>query len=76
MLLLFWVRETKILIDFKAKADAKKSGKVYTTSIDISLAAEMPPTTIENAEQLDEYIDKLRERLMVKLAKNKKIYLS
>lgn len=66
----------KILIDFKAKADAKKSGKAYTTSIDISLAAEMPPTTIENAEQLDEYIDKLRERLMVKLAKNKKIYLS
>jgi hypothetical protein len=66
----------KTLIDFKAKADAKKSGKVYTTSIDISLAAEMPPTTIENAEQLDEYIDKLRERLMVKLAKNKKIYLS
>ncbi|MCP4158880.1 MAG: BREX system P-loop protein BrxC, partial [Deltaproteobacteria bacterium] len=66
----------KKLIDFKAKADAKKSGKEYTTSIDVSLAAEMPPTTIENAEQLDDYIDKLRERLMVKLAKNKKIYLS
>jgi hypothetical protein len=66
----------KILIDYKAKADAKKSGKAYTTSIDISLAAEMPPTTIETPEQLDEYITKLRDRLMVKLAKNKKIYLS
>ncbi|CAH8283434.1 hypothetical protein EV196_102392 [Mariniflexile fucanivorans] len=66
----------KKLIDFKAKAEAKKSGKEYTTSIDVSLAAEMPPTTIETPEQLDEYITKLRERLMVKLAKNKKIYLS
>ncbi|WP_296317619.1 BREX system P-loop protein BrxC [Winogradskyella sp. UBA3174] len=66
----------KVLIDFKAKEEAKKSGKAYTTSIDVSLVAEMPPTTIENAEQLEAYITKLRERLMVKLAKNKKIYLS
>ncbi len=72
----FRAENFKILIDFKAKADAKKSGKDYTTSIDVSLAAEMPPTTIETPEQLDEYITKLRERLMVKLAKNKKIYLS
>lgn len=66
----------KNLIDYKAKEDAKKSGKEYTTSIEVSLVAEMPPTTIENAEQLDAYISKLRERLMVKLAKNKKIYVS
>lgn len=66
----------KKLDDFKDKEEAKKSGKEYTTSIDVSLAAEMPPTTIETPEQLEDYILKLRERLMVKLAKNKKIYLS
>ncbi|SKB34955.1 hypothetical protein [Maribacter arcticus] len=66
----------RILIDYKAKEDAQKTGKEYKTSIDVSLVAEMPPTTIENAEQLDAYISKLRERLMVKLAKNNKIYVS
>jgi hypothetical protein len=36
----------------------------------------MPPTTIETPEQLDEYINKLRERLMFKLAKNQKLFLN
>lgn len=66
----------KILDDHKAKEEAKKKGTDYTTSIEVSLVAEMPPTTIETPEQLDDYMAKLRERLMVKLAKNKKIYLS
>lgn len=72
----FRAENFKILIDFKAKEAAKKSGQNYTTSIDVSLAAEMAPTTIETPEQLEAYMTKLRERLMIKLAKNKKIYLS
>ena len=66
----------KRLDDYKAKIKAKKKGVIYVTSIDISIAAEMPPTTIETAEQLDEYLKKIRERLMIKLAKNKKIFLN
>ena len=72
----FRAENFKKLEDHKAQAEAKKSGKTYVTSIDVSVAAEMPPTTIETPEQLDEYINKLRERLMVKLAKNKKIFLN
>lgn len=72
----FKAENFKILDDFKAKAEAKKSGKEYQQSVNISVANEMPPTTIENAEQLEEYIKKLRERLMVKLAKNQKIFLN
>ncbi|UOK42521.1 MULTISPECIES: BREX system P-loop protein BrxC [Flavobacterium] len=66
----------KILEDFKAKAEAKKSGKEYQHSVTINVANEMPPTTIENAEQLEDYLKKLREKLMVKLAKNQKIFLN
>jgi hypothetical protein len=66
----------KKLEDYKAREKAKKSGESFVTSIDVSIAAEMPPTTIETVEQLDKYINKLRERLMVKLAKNKKIFLN
>jgi len=72
----FHAENFKKLEDYKAREEAKKSGKTYVTSIDVSVAAEMPPTTIETPEQLDEYINKLRERLMVKLAKNKKIFLN
>ncbi|MEL1241689.1 BREX system P-loop protein BrxC [Flavobacterium flavipallidum] len=72
----FRAENFKILEDFKAKAEAKKSGKDYTQSVTISVANEMPPTTIENAEQLEDYIKKLREKLMVKLAKNQKIFLN
>jgi hypothetical protein len=66
----------KALEDYKAKEEAKNTGQTYVASIDVSLAAEMPPTTIETPEQLDDYIKKLRDRLMVKLARNKKIFLN
>lgn len=72
----FKAENFKILDDFKAKAEAKKTGAAYQNSVTINVANEMPPTTIENAEQLEEYIKKLRERLMVKLAKNQKIFLN
>lgn len=72
----FRAENFKILEDFKAKAEAKKTGATYQQSVVINVANEMPPTTIENAEQLEDYIKKLRERLMVKLAKNQKIFLN
>jgi hypothetical protein len=72
----FRTENIKILEDFKAKAEAKKLGKEYQQSVTINVANEMPPTTIETAEQLEEYITKLRERLMFKLAKNQKIFLN
>ena len=72
----FKAENFKILDDFKAKAEAKKTGAAYQNSVTINVANEMPPTTIENAEQLEDYIKKLRERLMVKLAKNQKIFLN
>ena len=59
-----------------AKEEAKKSGNTYTQSVTINVANEMPPTIIETPEQLEDYIKKLRERLMVKLAKNQKIFLN
>lgn len=70
------VENFKKLEDYKAEQEAKSQGQDYVQSITVSVAAEMEPTKIENPEQLDEYIDKLRERLMVKLAKNKKIFLN
>ena len=72
----FRAENFKKLEDHKAQAEAKKSGKTYVTSIDVSVAAEMKPTTIENEEQLDEYLKKLKAKLMVKLSKNQKIWLS
>ena len=72
----FRAENFKKLEDYKAQEEAKKSGNTYVNSIVVSVAAEMPPTTIETPEQLDEYINKLRERLMLKLAKNKKIFLN
>ncbi|SEF86241.1 BREX system P-loop protein BrxC [Flavobacterium urumqiense] len=72
----FRAENFKVLEDFKAKAEAKKSGKEYQQSVIINVANEMPPTTIETPEQLEVYISKLRERLMVKLAKNQKIFLN
>ena len=65
----------KILQDFKAEADAKAKGHSYTQSIEVSIPQEMPPTTISTPEQLDEYIETLRAKLMVKLKKNIKLYL-
>lgn len=66
----------KKLEDFKAKEEAKSKGKEYVSSVDISIAAEMPPTTIEDEEQLDEYLKKLKAKLMVKLSKNQKLWIS
>ena len=65
----------KLLQNYKDKQEAKKAGKDYTQSYDVSLAAEMPPTTISTPDQLDEYINKLRSQLMIKLKKNIKLYL-
>ena len=72
----FRAENFKKLEDFKAQKEAKKSGGSYITSVTVSVANEMPPTTIETPEQLEEYIKKLRERLMVQLAKNKKLWLN
>jgi hypothetical protein len=72
----FRAENFKKLEDFKAQKEAKKSGASYVTSVTVSIANEMPPTTIETPEQLEEYIKKLRERLMVQLAKNKKLWLN
>ena len=72
----FRAENFKILEDFKAKAEAKKTGATYQQSVTINVANEMPPTTIETPEQLETYISKLREKLMVKLAKNQKIFLN
>ena len=66
----------KKLEDFKAKQEAKSKGEEYVSSVDISIAAEMPPTTIENEQQLDEYLKKLKAKLMVKLSKNQKLWIS
>jgi hypothetical protein len=63
------------LEDFKAKEDAKKSGKPMVTSVDVSIAAEMSPTTIENEQELDAYLKVLKDRLMTKLSKSKKLWL-
>jgi len=66
----------KKLEDSKAEKEAKKTGKAYVTSLDVSVAAEMAPTSVENEEQLDEYLKKLKGKLMVKLSKNQKLWLS
>jgi len=72
----FRAKNFKSLDDFKARQTAKKTGGDYEPSIPVMLAAEMPPTTIETPEQLDEYLKKLREKLMIKLAKNKKLFIN
>lgn len=72
----FRAENFKRLEEFKAQEEAKKTGKKMVTSLDVSVAAEMPPTTIESEEQLDEYLKKLKAKLMVKLSKNQKLWLS
>lgn len=63
------------LEDEKARED-EKEGKTYTKSTNIALAREMEPRTIENEQQLNEYLDELREHLVNKLNKHKKLYLN
>lgn len=72
----FKVENFKVLEEFKAKHLAKQSGNEYVISVDVSVAAEMSPTIIETPQQLDEYLAKLKERLLAKLTKNKKIFLN
>lgn len=72
----FRAENFKRLEDYKAEEEARKTGKEMVTSLDVSIAAEMPPTTITNEAQLDEYLKKLKAKLMVKLSKNKKLWLS
>lgn len=66
----------KVLDDYIARQKAKVSGKEYQVSTHIALAKEMPPTTIETPEQLDDYLHQLRAKLMVKLAKDKKLFIN
>jgi hypothetical protein len=72
----FRAENYKRLEEFKAQEEAKKTGKKMITSLDVSVAAEMPPTTIDSEEQLDDYLKKLKAKLMVKLSKNQKLWLS
>lgn len=72
----FKTENLKKLEDFKAQEEAKKTGEEVVTSLDVSIAAEMAPTTIENEEQLNKYLKTLKAKLMVKLSKNQKIWLS
>jgi hypothetical protein len=72
----FRAENFKKLEDYKAEQEAKKTGKSMVISLDVSLAAEMPPTIIENEAQLDDYLKKLKAKLMVKLSKNQKLWLS
>ncbi len=72
----FKAENFKVLDEYKAKLEAKAAGKDYKASLNISLVSEMPPTTISNPEELDAYLKKLRERLMIKLNKNQKLFLN
>jgi len=72
----FKAENFKNLDEYKAKQEAKAKGKDYKESLNISLAAEMPPTTISTPDELDSYLEKLRERLMIKLSKNQKLFLN
>ncbi|MCU0325315.1 MAG: BREX system P-loop protein BrxC [Spirosomaceae bacterium] len=72
----FRAENLKILEEFKAKQLAKQSGNEYIKSVDVSVASEMKPTLIETPEQLDTYLATLKQRLLAKLAKNKKIFLN
>ena len=72
----FKAENFKVLDEYKAKKDAKASGKDYKPSLNISLASEMPPTTITTPDELDFYLKKLREQLMIKLSKNQKLFLN
>lgn len=71
----FRVENFKILEEHKAQLEAKENGAEYVKSTDVSLSKLMAPVQIESAEQLDEYIEKLRNKLMVELSKEKKLYI-
>jgi len=64
--------------EYMQKMEKRKAeeNKEYTPSIPVYLSEEVQPRRIENEEQLDEYLNDLRENLLNKLRKNKKLYLS
>lgn len=65
----------KKLFDYKGIIEKGKD-KDYVSSVQISIVNEMSPVTIETEEQLDAYLKKLKAKLMVKLKKHKKLFLS
>lgn len=68
-------KNLKTLFDYKAFED-KGESKDYFPSVEISVAREMSPETIETEQQLDTYLKKLKAKLMVKLKNHKKLFIS
>ncbi len=66
----------KRLEDLHARQKARQEGTVFVDSVSITLSREMEPTTIESPEQLDVYLRMLRERLLQKLTRNKKLFIN
>ena len=71
----FKAKNLKILQDFVDKKKAKASGGSFVPAFDVSVSGQMGPTKIESAIELDDYMEKQKGKLMVKLAKNKKLFL-
>jgi len=71
----FRANNLKSLEDYQGKKKAEKKGVKYEPAIPVSIVNEMDPITIETPEQLDDYINELREKLMIQLKENKKLYL-
>lgn len=67
--------EFKRLDDLQAKKKAKDKGVEYVSSVSISLSKEITPVTVETPEEVEAFIAQLREKLMFKLAKNKKLFI-
>lgn len=73
----FKTEHLKQLDDFKSENDAKKKGETnYYKSVKISVAKELEPRTVENEEQLDQYLTDLKAALLKYIQNKKKIYLS
>ena len=66
----------KKIEDQKQKEKAKETGESFTKSIEVSVAAEMQPTTVSNEQELDAFLKKLKEQLMLKLKNNQKLWLN
>lgn len=66
----------KKIEDRKQEEKAVKTGESYTKPIDVQIVAEIEPTTISNEQELDAFLQKLKEQLMQKLKNNKKLWLN
>ena len=66
----------KKIEDRKQEEKAVKTGAIYTKPIDVQIVAEIEPTTISNEQELDAFLQKLKEQLMQKLKNNKKLWLN